>query len=130
MKLIATGAVAAALLVAACTPDQPVTQEANGFVEIATAEQFRNLVVGRTYGSADGRVIFQVRADGTSTGTANGNPISSQWNWNDGKFCRTNFVNGVERGTDCLRAFLRGDELRVESLTTDRIVTYTRIDDV
>lgn len=62
-------------------------------------------------------IKLQVGADGAIRGKAFGKPVTGQWQWQDGFFCRDLFWGERDLGPNCQAVSLRGDVVR---FTSDR----------
>lgn len=66
----------------------PLTATANDFEPIRDRGQFLTLVEGRELRLGSLGVTLRVAGDGTIQGQATLRPVTGQWAWRDGYFCR------------------------------------------
>ena len=88
---------------------------AEAFNVVSSRDTFVSLVQGRELRRFGIRLT--VSADGAITGRAFGTPVSGQWNWNDGYFCRDLFYGEEDLGFNCQLVQVNGETLR---FTTDQ----------
>ena len=62
-------------------------------------------------------IRLTVAPDGDISGRAFGTPVTGEWDWNGGYFCRDLFWGETNLGSNCQSVQVRGDTLR---FTTDR----------
>ena len=78
---------------------------------------------GAFLGAVEGRELsypgarLQVTPGGQITGSGLGTPVTGQWRWEDGFFCRTLFWGARDLGANCQMVEASGDRLR---FTSDR----------
>jgi hypothetical protein len=81
----------------------------------------RRLVAGFLRVAGAGRELrrfgirLTVTPDGTIQGRAFGTPVTGQWNWNDGYFCRDLFYGEDDLGFNCQLVQVNGETLRFTS---------------
>jgi hypothetical protein len=57
-------------------------------------------------------ITLQVMPDGRISGRGFGQPVSGEWRWQDGLFCRTLAWGGSDLGYNCQAVLLNGDTVR------------------
>ena len=62
-------------------------------------------------------IRLSVAPDGDISGRAFGTPVTGEWDWDGGYFCRDLFWGETNLGSNCQSVQVRGDTLR---FTTDR----------
>lgn len=62
-------------------------------------------------------IRLTVAPEGDISGRAFGTPVTGEWDWNGGYFCRDLFWGETNLGSNCQSVQVRGDTLR---FTTDR----------
>jgi hypothetical protein len=77
---------------------------------IADRNTFVSLVEGRSLTRLG--ITLTVMPDGTIAGRAFGKPVTGEWTWRDGYFCRDLFHDGESLGPNCQVVEKRGDALR------------------
>ncbi len=80
------------------------------FEPVVDGAEFRRLVLGQELTRLG--IRLEVRADGQITGRGLGSPVSGQWRWQDGYFCRSLYWGERDLGTDCQAVQREGDEMR------------------
>ena len=83
-----------------------VVQERAKFVELLTGRKLTRLGIS-----------LNVSADGVIQGRAFGKPVTGQWRWENGYFCRTLYHGRRDLGANCQQVKVSGATLR---FTTDR----------
>ncbi len=110
--LAAAGAV---LLLTGCAMDYrgayDSMKERLGIGRIATEQEFRDLVVGRTFSNDQGSGTCH--ADESMTGEIDGRKLSGYWHWDGEHFCRTIRLGDEFLGSDCQVMFISGDRLTI-----------------
>jgi hypothetical protein len=86
---------------------------AEAFNVVASRDSFVSLVQGRELRRFGIRLT--VTPDGTIQGRAFGTPVTGQWNWNDGYFCRDLFFGEDDLGFNCQLVQVNGETLRFTS---------------
>jgi hypothetical protein len=87
------------------------TTAASAWTRIRTEAEFRAQIVGRNT-VIEGRGGTVQHADGTVTGTWDGQAVRGRWSWSDGMYCRNLNIGGRVTGTDCLEYFIDGNRVR------------------
>ena len=96
----------------------PLPAAAEGFEPVTEEQQFLNLIKGRELRLALFGVGLRVLPDGQITGQALGTPVTGQWSWQGGYFCREMKWGARPIPPNCQLVEARGDdELR---FTVDR----------
>jgi hypothetical protein len=87
--------------------------------ETAAAEQFQPLRDQRSFvGLVQGRdltrfgIRLEVTPAGEIRGSAFGTPVTGQWRWQDGYFCRDLFWGERDLGPNCQEVQVNGETLR------------------
>ncbi len=88
---------------------------AEAFNVVSSRDSFVSLVQGRELRRFGIRLT--VASDGSITGRAFGTPVTGQWDWNDGYFCRDLFFGEEDLGFNCQLVQVNGETLR---FTTDQ----------
>ena len=83
---------------------------APAFEPVRDGGEFRQLVLGHALTRLG--IRLEVQADGLITGRGMGRPVSGEWQWRDGYFCRTLYWGDTDLGADCQAVLRDGDELR------------------
>ncbi len=83
---------------------------ARAFDPVTEDGEFRALVVGHELTRLG--IELRVLADGQISGRGMGRPVSGEWRWRDGYFCRTLFWGERDLGEDCQAVLRAGDQLR------------------
>lgn len=85
----------------------------------ATAEEFRTISDENSFLTAlKGRALTRfgirlaVTPEGRIEGRAFGTPVTGDWRWQDGYFCRSLFYGAQDLGPNCQQVKLKGDTLR------------------
>ena len=89
------------------------TQNENAFHRIASEDEYRNTIVGKSITSKDKKTISTTHADGTMTGKSNGNKVVGTWTWEDGFFCREGKAGGQAFDRDCQMIEISGNKLKI-----------------
>ncbi|MGI3167792.1 hypothetical protein ACRARG_01480 [Pseudooceanicola sp. C21-150M6] len=80
--------------------------------KINTEQEFRTLVVGRTFGNGDYSAV--IKADGTMSGARkDGVKIVGNWAWNGKLWCRNIAMGKQQLGTDCGTWTIDGNKYRL-----------------
>ena len=74
------------------------------FEPVTDGAQFQQLVYGNQLTRLG--ISLEVNADGRITGRGMDRPVSGEWQWRDGYFCRSLYWGERDLGTDC-QAVLR-----------------------
>ncbi|MGI1662362.1 dihydrodipicolinate reductase [Palleronia sp. KMU-117] len=90
----------------------PAAQE---FQTVREQDRFVNLVSGRELTRFG--IKLTVTPDGEIRGRAFGRPVSGNWQWSDGYFCRTLFYGDRDLGPNCQEVKVQGETIR---FTSDR----------
>lgn len=77
---------------------------------IETEQEFREIAVGKKLVYKIGEYVI-AHDDGTMSGYFGGKPLSGNWNWEDGYYCRTGKLGGKSLGQDCQIVELSGNKL-------------------
>lgn len=96
-------ALAAAVLLSVAAP-------AAAFERIASKADFVNLVAGKALTRMG--ITLNVSPEGRIEGRAFGRPVTGEWRWADGFFCRELRFGRQELGPNCQVVQKRGDTLR------------------
>jgi hypothetical protein len=84
------------------------------FARVDDREEFISIVNGRDLT----RLGINLKVGpGEIAGSAFGTPVSGEWTWRDGYFCRSLFWGEQDLGDNCQAVDLRGDTIR---FTSDR----------
>ena len=86
---------------------------AEGFQVVASDDRFVSLVAGRELRRLGIRLT--VSPEGRIEGRAFGAPVTGQWTWQGGYFCRDLFWNDTDLGYNCQLVQESGDTLRFTS---------------
>ncbi len=97
------------LALAASFSFQPVSF-ADEKTRIATEQEFREIGVEKKLVYKFGEYVI-VHDDGTLSGYFSGKPLSGNWSWEDGYYCRTVSLGGKDLGHDCQIVELSGNRL-------------------
>lgn len=84
---------------------------ATAWTRLLGEADFRAQIVGKQTW-VDGRGGTIAHADGSVTGTWDGQAIRGRWQWSNGMYCRNLIIGTHETGTDCQQYFIRGNEAR------------------
>ncbi|WP_262876198.1 dihydrodipicolinate reductase [Roseicyclus sediminis] len=103
----------AAGFVTAMTTAEPARSEA--FSVVSSRDTFVSLVQGRELRRFGIRLT--VTPDGEIVGRAFGTPVTGQWDWDGGYFCRDLFFGQEDLGFNCQLVQVNGETLR---FTTDQ----------
>ncbi len=95
----------------------PDPARAGGFAPVAERARFVDLVRDRALRIALYGLALKVHDDGRISGSAMGRPVSGQWQWRDGYFCREMTWGTRPIAPNCQLVEVRGREMR---FTTDR----------
>lgn len=91
---------------------------AQDFRPVTERSAFLDLLDGRSLRLALFAIELDVTADGKINGRALGSPVTGQWTWQDGYFCRRMDWSGTEIAQNCQLVEARGrSEMR---FTVDR----------
>ena len=88
---------------------------AEAFAVVASEDTFVSLVEGRELRRFG--IRLSVMADGRIEGRAFGTPVTGQWDWDGGFFCRDLFWGNEDLGYNCQLVQVNGETLR---FTTDQ----------
>jgi hypothetical protein len=91
------------------------TARAEAFAVVASEDTFVSLVEGRELRRFGIRLT--VMPDGRIEGRAFGTPVTGQWDWESGFFCRDLFWGNEDLGYNCQLVQVNGETLR---FTTDQ----------
>lgn len=84
---------------------------AQAWERIDTEAAYRAQVVGnRQVVAGSGHAVVQ--PDGTVTGEWNGQPVSGNWSWNDGYYCRSLRIGNTDTGSNCQLIEVEGNQIR------------------
>ena len=86
---------------------------ASSFERISGANEFANTVVGRQLSRFG--IRLQVSPDGEINGRAFGYPVTGDWQWRDGYFCRIMDWGGTEIPHNCQMVLRDGNSVRFVS---------------
>lgn len=86
---------------------------AEDFSVVGSADRFVSLVTGRELRRLGIRLT--VTPEGQIIGQAFGAPVTGEWTWQGGYFCRDLFWNGDDLGYNCQLVQESGDTLRFTS---------------
>lgn len=86
---------------------------AHAFERIRDAERFARLVDGRELARTG--IRLQVLPQGQIAGRGLGYPVTGEWRWQDGYFCRTLDWGGSDLGHDCQAVLAQGSRVRFVS---------------
>ncbi len=86
---------------------------AEGFQVVASDDRFVSLVAGRELRRLGIRLT--VSPEGRIEGRAFGAPVTGEWTWQGGYFCRDLFWNDTDLGYNCQLVQESGDTLRFTS---------------
>lgn len=103
-----TRSVLPALAIAAALGSAATASE--GFTPVTDRDEFLELVEGRTLTRLG--VRLEVLPDGRIGGRAFGLPVSGQWRWEEGYFCRVMVAGSETIPEDCQAVLRRDDRLR------------------
>ncbi|NKX45541.1 dihydrodipicolinate reductase [Roseibacterium sp. KMU-115] len=88
---------------------------AEGFSVVQSADRFVSLVDGRELRRFG--IRLNVTSEGQIEGQAFGSPVTGEWTWEGGYFCRDLYWGGDDLGYNCQLVQENGDTLR---FTSDR----------
>ncbi|MGP1356096.1 dihydrodipicolinate reductase [Roseicyclus sp.] len=91
------------------------TAQAEAFAVVASEDTFVSLVEGRELRRFGIRLT--VMPNGRIEGRAFGTPVTGQWDWDGGFFCRDLFWGNEDLGFNCQLVQVNGETLR---FTTDQ----------
>lgn len=83
---------------------------AAAFERITSPDEFNQIVVGRELTRLG--ISLQVGAQGIVTGDGLGWPVTGEWRWQDGYFCRTLDWGGSDLGYNCQTVLRNGNRVR------------------
>ena len=86
---------------------------AEDFSVVGSADRFVSLVNGRELRRLG--IRLNVTPEGQIIGRAFGAPVTGEWTWQGGYFCRDLFWNGDDLGYNCQLVQENGDTLRFTS---------------
>ena len=112
MKHIAHSSFAAGLAILSLVAGLSVHQAwaADEKTRIETEQEFREIAVGKKLVYKIGEYVI-AHDDGTMSGYFGGKPLTGNWNWEDGYYCRTGKLGGKSLGEDCQIVELSGNRL-------------------
>jgi hypothetical protein len=93
----------------------PGASLAEAFQVVQDRERFMSLVNGRQLTRLG--ISLNVTGAGQIQGRAFGKPVSGQWRWENGFFCRTLFHGQRDMGPNCQEVRINGNKIR---FTSDR----------
>ena len=91
--------------------------QADTFRQITSKTEFVSTVVNRSLQLPLWGVDLRVTPDGRIQGQGAGRPVSGQWQWNGGYFCRDLFWGERNLGPNCQAVAVNGTRVR---FTSDR----------
>lgn len=100
----------AVLLASAFATMGPAPALAEGFQPVRSKGDFLSLINGKSLRRFG--INLQVRDDGQIEGRAMGWPVTGQWNWQEGYFCREMNWGGTDIGANCQLVVVQGRTLR------------------
>jgi hypothetical protein len=106
MRIILTAIVISLMSVSTA----PAAQE---FQTVRDQDQFVKLVSGKELTRFG--ISLTVTPDGEIRGRAFGRPVTGDWQWTDGYFCRTLFYGERDLGPNCQEVKVQGATLRFTS---------------
>jgi len=83
---------------------------AQAFERIRDADRFARLIDGRELARTG--IRLQVLPQGQIAGRGLGYPVTGEWRWQDGYFCRTLDWGGSDLGHDCQAVLAQGSRVR------------------
>ncbi len=111
MRTLRHPAAGLALAIAALT----AAPAASDYRPVTDQSEFTQLVVGRDMTRVG--ITVRVTPAGAITGRAFGQPVSGNWSWQNGFFCRDLFWGDTEFGYNCQAVARNGNSVR---FTSDR----------
>jgi hypothetical protein len=81
-----------------------------GFERVADPTTFESLVIGRELSRTG--IRLQVLPDGRIQGRGLAWPVTGDWRWQDGYFCRTMDWSGYEIAYNCMTVLANGRSVR------------------
>lgn len=111
-QVVTAPALAGAILVSIATVG---TAAAEAFNVVSSRDTFVSLVQGRELRRFGIRLT--VTPEGEIVGRAFGTPVTGQWDWENGYFCRDLFYGEEDLGFNCQLVQVNGETLR---FTTDQ----------
>ena len=103
------------LLLTGCAMDVRVALDSMkqrlGISRITSDQEFRDLVVGRTFSNDQGSATYH--ADETMSGELDGRTLTGYWFRDDEPLCRTIRLGDEFMGSDCQALFVSGDRMTV-----------------
>ena len=103
MRILAVAALAAGLSLPGATP-------AVAFERITSVQEFAQTVVGRELTRFG--ITLQVTPDGAIQGRGFGRPVSGEWRWENGLFCRDMDWGSTDIGYNCQAVLRDGNRVR------------------
>ena len=95
----------------------PMAASAQDWARIDARQAFLDRIGGQRLTHRLYSISVNVTPGGQIAGDALGWPVTGEWTWQDGWFCRTLFWGEDDLGYNCQMVEARGDELR---FTSDR----------
>lgn len=89
----------------------------SGFKKVEEETEFVSLVGDRSLSIRLYGIDLKVSPDGKITGRGAGRPVSGDWDWRSGYFCRDLFWGKRDLGPNCQLVQVRGSTMR---FTSDR----------
>ena len=89
------------------------TERAEAFQQITDPETFNRIVIGRELTRAG--IRLQVHPEGRISGRGMGYPVTGEWQWRNGYFCRTLDWGGSDLGYNCQAVQADGNRVRFVS---------------
>ncbi|MEP2919914.1 dihydrodipicolinate reductase [Sulfitobacter sp.] len=83
------------------------------FSKVDSADAFKNIVEGKTLTRP--LVKLQVGTNGSISGTGAAWPVTGDWTWEGGYFCRSLEWGGDDLGYNCQEVQAHGDKIRFTS---------------
>ena len=83
---------------------------AEGFQPVRDENTFIEVVEGRDLTRFG--ITLEVTSAGQIRGRAFGTPVTGQWRWQDGYFCRDLFWGDTDLGANCQEVRVQGDRVR------------------
>ena len=95
------------------------------YTRVATEDQFRALIVGKTWRTKNGGTSYLLKADGTVRGKWRGKISRGRWRW-VGDELRTTLVTDGERERERIEVFIstNGRYVKERNLTQNYTVYY------
>ncbi|MEO0939323.1 MAG: dihydrodipicolinate reductase [Pseudomonadota bacterium] len=81
---------------------------------VTSKSQFMSIVQGKTL-SRSPSIRLQVKPNGTVEGKAISWPVTGEWSWRDGFFCRNLDWGGMDIGYNCQKVTMEGSRIRFTS---------------